>query len=48
MGVPEARLSASLRISLGYATTGEEIDRCAEVMLSEVNRLRGRVRKAAS
>lgn len=48
MGVPEPRLSASLRISLGYATTGEEIDRCAEVMLAEVNRLRGRVRKIAS
>lgn len=47
MGVPPKRLEASLRISLGYATTEAEVDRCAEVLLDEVKRLRRR-RRAAS
>jgi len=47
MGVEAVRLEASLRISLGHATTGEEIDRCAEAMRAEVARLRARPRTAS-
>jgi len=48
MGVPPARLESSLRISLGYATTAAEVDRCAEVLLAEVRRLRGGKQRAVS
>ena len=40
MGLPPERVDSSLRISLGWATTQEDVSRCAEVMLREVRRLR--------
>ncbi len=47
MGVPTARLESSLRISMGWGTTDAEVERCAEVLLEEVGRLRARRRRAA-
>ena len=41
MGVPPARLESSLRISLGWASTEADVERCADVLLAEVRRLRG-------
>ncbi|MBI4082931.1 MAG: cysteine desulfurase [Candidatus Lambdaproteobacteria bacterium] len=40
MGLPEPRVRASLRISLGPATQAAEIDRCSEVLRAQVRRLR--------
>jgi cysteine desulfurase len=48
MGLSPGRVAASVRISLGHGTTGDEVDRCAEVMLAEVKRLRGMGRRQAS
>lgn len=48
MGLSAERVAASVRISLGHGTTGDEVDRCAEVMLAEVKRLRGMGRRQAS
>lgn len=48
MGLPEERLTQSLRISLGHATVEPEIDRCAETLQTEVKRLRGVGHRAAS
>ncbi len=48
MGLPEGRLTQSLRISLGHATAEQEIDRCAETLQAEVKRLRGLEHRAAS
>lgn len=48
MGLPAGRVEASVRISLGHGTTIAEVDRCAEVMLAEVKRLRGMRRRHAS
>jgi cysteine desulfurase len=47
MGVPEPRLTASLRISLGHASSEEDVERCAEVMREEVRRLRRTARGRA-
>ncbi len=48
MGLPEARIKASVRISLGHGSSEADVDRCAEVMLAEVSRLRRRISRHAS
>ena len=48
MGLPSERIEASLRISLGYATTESEVNRCAQVMREEVTRLRAQPRQATA
>jgi len=40
MGLPLERVQASLRISLGHATTEAEIERCADVMCRQSRRIR--------
>ena len=47
MGVAPERLTSSLRISLGHASTPADVERCAEVLRTEARRLRGG-RRAAS
>lgn len=42
MGLPPERVTASLRISLGWASTAEEVDRAAGILLAEAQRLRAR------
>lgn len=39
MGLPEERVGASIRISMGHSTTAPEIERCAEVLRAEVKRI---------
>jgi cysteine desulfurase len=41
MGLPEERILGALRISLGWGTTEAEVDRCAERLRAQVQRLRG-------
>jgi cysteine sulfinate desulfinase/cysteine desulfurase-like protein len=48
MGLPPERLEASLRISLGHASSPADVERCAVVLRAEVQRLRERGRRAAS
>ncbi len=48
MNLSEARVSASVRISMGHATNAEEVNRCAEMLLREVSRLRQLEQRAAS
>lgn len=40
MGLPEERVRASVRISMGPGTTESDVERCAAVMLAEVARVR--------
>lgn len=50
MGLPDERIRGALRISVGWATTEADVDRCAEVLHAQVLRLRGvgaRGRRAA-
>ncbi|HUJ73260.1 MAG TPA: cysteine desulfurase family protein, partial [bacterium] len=42
MGLEPERVASSLRISLGWATQDADVDRCAEVLLAQVRRLRAR------
>ena len=42
MGLVPGRVEASLRISLGWATTEPEVERAADVLLAEADRLRAR------
>jgi cysteine desulfurase len=42
MGLPPERVESSLRLSLGRATTEEEVDRAAEIIRTCVERQRGR------
>ncbi|MCZ6531506.1 MAG: cysteine desulfurase family protein [SAR324 cluster bacterium] len=48
MGLPEERVGASLRISLGHGSSEADVDRCAAVMLAEVARLRRSASRYAS
>jgi len=48
MGLPEERIGASVRVSLGHGTVEADIDRCAEAMRAEVARLRRTARRHAS
>lgn len=47
MGLPEERVRASVRISLGHGSSEADVERCAEVMLGEVERLRAGARRHA-
>jgi cysteine desulfurase len=40
MGLPEAQVRSSLRISLGWGTQEEEVDRCGDALRRHVRRLR--------
>jgi len=42
MGLAPERIAASLRISLGWASSAEEVDRAADILLEEAQRLRAR------
>jgi cysteine desulfurase len=42
MGLAPERIAASLRISLGWANSAEEVDRAADILLEEAQRLRAR------
>ncbi len=42
MGLPTEQVEASLRISLGWATTEQEVERAADILLAEAARLRAR------
>ncbi|HYF46451.1 MAG TPA: aminotransferase class V-fold PLP-dependent enzyme, partial [Acidimicrobiales bacterium] len=42
MGVPRELATGSLRLSLGWSTTDDEVDRALEVVPAAVARLRGR------
>ena len=48
MGLSEQRVLSSLRISMGWATTQLEVERCAEVMVAEAQRLRIKGRRHVS
>ena len=41
MAWPAEKVESALRISMGFATTQAEVERCAEVIAGEVARLRG-------
>ena len=41
MALPAENVESALRISMGFATTQAEVERCAEVIAGEVARLRG-------
>jgi cysteine sulfinate desulfinase/cysteine desulfurase-like protein len=40
LGLSDLAIQASLRISLGHATTAEDIDRAAAILTARVRRLR--------
>jgi cysteine desulfurase len=42
MGLAPGRVAASLRISLGWASTEQEVERAADILLAEADRLRAR------
>jgi cysteine desulfurase len=42
MGLPPERVASSLRISLGWASTAEEVERAADILLEQAHRLRAR------
>ncbi len=48
MGLAENKVRASVRISMGPATSERDVDRCAELMVTEVARLRRTREKRAS
>jgi cysteine desulfurase len=44
MGVPRERAMGALRLSLGHATTSNEVSRAVDIVGSAVRRLRERAR----